>query len=177
MKTTFVILLFCTPGLSQTFFPTVDSKINFTEVVYIDSTTQKELFIRAKMWAATTFRSANSAVQMIDSEAGLLICKGAFAIYHKQMGAVYSGGFVRFTMRVEVKDNRYRYSVTDFFHDPAASRVIAMGSLEDMTTKDYRANGFSLRKQTDQYLEQVFDQTGGVITSLKATMQQSIQDW
>jgi hypothetical protein len=85
---------------------------SYQEVVIIDGINSGELYSRAKAWIAETYRSANDVIQLDDKESGRLIVKGSFRItYYMNPAWVYH------TLTLEVKDGRYRYTLTDFVFD------------------------------------------------------------
>lgn len=94
---------------------------SFTQDLKIDSTgkysasavvevsaTKDELFNRAKQWIALRYTSANNVIQLSDKENGEIICKGNFAVnlFMKQ-------GWIKHTLILEFKDNKFRYTFTD----------------------------------------------------------------
>jgi hypothetical protein len=85
--------------------------IEFTELVTVDSSlTQEILHYKAKEWFAQSFRSANDVIQMDDKDAGIIIGKGLFSTR-------YTVGDIHFTMKVQVKDGRYKYWISNFIHE------------------------------------------------------------
>ena len=67
-------------------FPLVDCKINYTEIVKIDSSINKAtLFLNAKMFFVNEFKSAKVVIQLEDRESGTIIGKGYFT-YNWDMG-------------------------------------------------------------------------------------------
>ncbi len=41
-----------------------------------------------------------------------------------------NAGFVRFSIKIEVKDGKYRYTFTDFWHEPGSSVIVTPGDLK-----------------------------------------------
>lgn len=76
-------------------------------VVSIDSTSKSVLFKKAIEWISTKYRSSN-VIQFKDEESGKVIVKGNFAVslFMKQ-------GFIKHTLILEFKDNRFRYNYSD----------------------------------------------------------------
>ena len=78
----FVCCLITTIGLTQDnvldFFPNKDGKINYSEVVNVDSVKKEELYNRAKHWLVETFNSAKDVIQIDDKENGEIVGKGYF---------------------------------------------------------------------------------------------------
>ena len=89
------------------------------EFTLIDSVqaTKDELYVYAKSWMATTFVSSKSVIEMEDKEAGKIIGNGEFvqrenSLFGNQVGV----SIISFTITVDVKDNKYRCILSDFFH-------------------------------------------------------------
>lgn len=85
--------------------------IEYSDLVLVDSSLTKEkLYLKAKEWFAQSFRSANDVIQMDDKEAGIIVGKGLFSTR-------YTIGNIHFTMKVQVKDGRYKYWISNFRHE------------------------------------------------------------
>jgi len=76
--------------------------------------TQAELYSRALAWAATTYRSAQHAVQLTDPETATVVIKGSFIGVKYMLGTSIP---VLYTLTVEAKDQRYRYTLGQIIVD------------------------------------------------------------
>jgi hypothetical protein len=87
-------------------------------------------------WFASTFNSANDVIQMSDKEAGVIIGKSGFP-YSFDGGYMYRGyaGMVTYTLKVYVKDFRFKVDVNDFGHKAINSYTVDY-SLGPLTTSD-----------------------------------------
>lgn len=91
--------------------------INFSEVIKLDSTiSTEELFSRARGWYVSTFKSTKDALQIQDKRAGELIGKGSLVYYSSQGALSSANGHINFTIKFFLKDGRYKYDFSDFFH-------------------------------------------------------------
>lgn len=116
------------------------------------------IYDQLKIWAVTQFPN-DSAVQLDDKENGKLILKGEQSFSFKA-GIGHVPGRVHFTLTMEVKDDRYRYTyvITDITSDmdngasmlpslkrhPNNGRVKTVmntikDSLNDLIQKSYRS--------------------------------------
>lgn len=118
MKNLLVICLFLfVPGLSKSQdnpFP-IDSltkKVNYSEVVSSQSS-KDVLYDRALEWFALSFKSSNDVIQIKDKEAGKIV--GSFTVFSSEGGPVVAN------IIVLVKDNRYKYSITDIIFSGSRS--------------------------------------------------------
>lgn len=93
--------------------------LSYSEVVQVNDVLKNELFNRAKLWFATTYNSANDVLQIENKEEGELIGK-AILKYEPNIlsGSEQLKGNIRYTIKIYVKDGRYKYEITDFTHDP-----------------------------------------------------------
>lgn len=93
----------------------------FTEIVTVDSSSKDELYLNASSFFANQFKSANHVIQLQDKQAGVLIGKGTGKIYNDEDAVMTTVYNFNFTMRITVKDNRYKYEIygISFFTQPA----------------------------------------------------------
>jgi hypothetical protein len=99
-------------------------------IVTVNSKPASEIYPQIKSWVAINFKSANDVIQHDDKEKGKLIAKGSvqvnFTFSRKQWPAK-----VYFTLQVDVKDNRFRYTydVTEVMDESGARPVSVMKSI------------------------------------------------
>lgn len=84
-------------------------RITFQAVVAAEGVSADDLYSRAKLWAATTYRSAKTVVDLEDRDAGRLMVKGRMTIPYAGLSSMD----IRYQVLVEVKDGRFRYTLTD----------------------------------------------------------------
>lgn len=85
-------------------------QILFSEVVNVDNATAKELYSRAKLFVADAYKSGKSVTQLNDDEAKVILIKPAIKIRVKDF-LVNDDFYVQYQLKIECKDNKYRYSV------------------------------------------------------------------
>lgn len=91
----------------------------YTEVVNVDNVSKDELFNRAKNWFATAYSSSSDVLQLADSENGQLIGKALFKFSPISLNASDRvKGNIKYTIKVSVKEGRYKYEISDFIHQP-----------------------------------------------------------
>jgi hypothetical protein len=133
-------LLLAEPKPTPTATPTPEAKappqpLSFVEVVPVERTPAKELYLRAVSWLAHSVVDAESVLEVQDRESGTLISKVAIP-YEPNVSTENVRGFITFTVTIMVKDGRYKYMISDFTHhgSPSASEdAINFGPL---TTAD-----------------------------------------
>ena len=92
--------------------PYIDGKVKYSEVVSIDGNTAGQLYGKAKLWFAAAFKSAQDVIQLDDKENGNLLGKGII-VQDQVNGLTNIRKTWRFTVKIQVKDGRYRAEVYD----------------------------------------------------------------
>ena len=90
-------------------FPFKDGKVNYSGVIQADRISKDELYKRTKRWFIDNYKSAKDVLQLDDKENGELIGKGYL---ETSWGATTI--YVGHTIKIQVKDGRYKYEITDF---------------------------------------------------------------
>ena len=125
--------------------------ISYNEVVTVNNSTSKdELFSRAKSCFAYLFKSSKSVIQNEDKDSGIIIGKGNIKAYAKALGIDFEGGFVNFTITIACKDGRYKYVITNFFHEGTGSKMPSGGNLENEIVRTWTNRQWkTMKSQTD----------------------------
>lgn len=95
--------------------PVKDGKVEYESIVDVTGT-KSDLYTKAKQAIVELFFDAKSVIQMDDKEAGKLVGKGTVFCPIKVIG-VSSGFYSKYTISVEVKDNKYRLRLYDITID------------------------------------------------------------
>lgn len=89
--------------------------VAYTQVIKIDSVNAAQLYAKAKIWIADEFRSAKDVIQFDDKELHTVIVKGVDQFYIKGLvGNNEPAGWINFSMKIECKDEKYKYTISDF---------------------------------------------------------------
>lgn len=100
----------------QDILPIVDGKVTYTNVVSVENSSKEDLYLRAKKWFVSNYRSAQDVIQLDDKENGEIIGKGIFRITYYSRDPN-----IRHTVSILVKDNRYKYIITDLLYEDKQS--------------------------------------------------------
>lgn len=96
--------------------------LTFTDVVKVDSTSQATLYNRAKVWINDAYRKSNVVIQLDDKDNGLIIIK-AITLYEPEKTNYKSAeGKVSYTFKLYIKDNKYKYEISNFYHEAFSSQ-------------------------------------------------------
>lgn len=88
--------------------PIKDGKV-FYEKIDSANGTKNELYNRAKLWFANTFKDSKSVIQIDNKEDGQLLGKGNFDVPYRYV--VNTVAQCNFTIKFDFKDNKYRVQI------------------------------------------------------------------
>lgn len=160
---------------------TTTKMITYTDVVNVDTSISKqELYSRAREWFAKAYNSSQSVIQMDDKENGKIVGKALTQVYHKSLGSNYPSGHINYTISIYLKDGRYKYEVTNFYHTgqlvSGGNRIEDYGPCEEMINTKKKTWGVSYQKAFNYYLSQLDTKTQALIADLKASMAHKATD-
>lgn len=125
----FTVCVFNVNGQEVNFpIDSITGKITYTEVISVEDKDATDLFLSAKEWFVNNFVSAKNVIQMEDKNAGIILGKGKIPVYTNNAFKT-DLGFVEFTIKIEVKDGRYKYTLKDLYHKPGLSKANSPGTL------------------------------------------------
>ena len=116
---------------------------NYQGIVTVDEKTATEIYSKIKSWVAINFKSANDVIQHDDKENGKLIAKG-----NVQVGFTFAKKIwparVYFTLQVDVKDNRFRYTyeVTEVMDESGARQP----PVKSITSKPNKSTSIEIKE-------------------------------
>lgn len=156
-------------------------RIAYTAIVQVPGASKNELYVRAKAWAANAFRSAKDVLQMDDKEAGVLIGKTVYRSDFVVFTSV-SPNYVQHTVKIEVKDGRYRYTFNDFHLVESSGMLGVSKNMEDQIEVSSKSMGSGVKSGNPKGLYKTM--LNGVrvpaeleVNSLRAAMQVKSADF
>jgi hypothetical protein len=156
--------------------------IEYTEVVTVDSANQKELYKRALNFFAETFVSSKEVLQIQDKENGILFGKGFISKkvpYRWAFQPTTLDIRISFSMRVTVKDGRYKYEFTDFNNTEIIGEY-KFGTLTTSPKPRVRWQSISDKRTKELWGEVkgvLYDQMNATVTLLKHHMSKKEAEW
>jgi hypothetical protein len=129
MKKLFILIL-----SALIFIPVLAQEpITFFKVIQTDSVGKEALFAVINEWFASTYNSANDVIQMNDKQAGTIIGRGSVDYYCQDVFSRCYDGYLEYTIKAFVKDNRYKVELTNFTHKnfPDLAKVCSLGVVTD----------------------------------------------
>jgi hypothetical protein len=153
-------------------------KITYQGVCIVDSVNAKELFSRSKIWFANTYNSSKEVIQNIDSDNYIIIGKAQMRAHAQSFGE-RTWGYVKYSITIYCKDNRYKYVISDFYHegDKYASASTYIPSVGHFTINTLESGGFSSyrKKDFDKLCIEINDNVNQLIKSLKNDMSKKLE--
>ena len=117
--------------------------LKFEKVIQSDSIAKSLLFTSINDWFATTYNSANDVIQMSDKDAGTIIGNGSMDYSKKGMSYGCYSGYITYTIKVYVRENRFKVVLTNFNHSVKVGNS-SLCSFGTLTTADvYATKGMS----------------------------------
>lgn len=149
------------------------SKVAYIEVVEAEGVTAAELYSRAREWVSTSYKSANNVLQMDDKQEGKLIGK-AYQDFVVPTAISKVTEQMWYTFKIYVKDNKYRYEITDIYSKgyPTQSngfKSTEMNVEEFFSKRAYNKKG-EMKESFVQYLTPMDSGIKDLIVSLKTAM-------
>lgn len=113
-----------------------EDQLTFSQVYEVPGYSKGQLFDGVKVWISENFRSGKSVIDHVDKEAGLIIGNGAMNYPCSGLDCVgYEGHLIYYTMRVDVKDEKFRLTFTNLeSFSPMVGRnpLWAQGQFDDV---------------------------------------------
>ncbi len=138
----------------------ITNKPTYSEVVQVEGALAGELYSRAKLWVANTYKSAEAVIDMDEKNSATIIVKGRFSI--KFMTGPWD---IRHTVTISAKDGRYRYTINNlgFVSEPEYIKGVGTFPAHDEDID-------SMTKQTEKVYERINLGVQAIIASLRAGM-------
>jgi Domain of unknown function (DUF4468) with TBP-like fold len=135
--------------------------ITYKEVV-TSTGTPEELYNRAIAWINKQYKNPADVTKVRDFASGVIEILHRIDLEKTEKGSKVHGGFVDYSMKLEMKDGRYRYTINNF-----TLKTISRQPIEQWMDK----NSPSYTPIYEDYLKQVDEYTRKLIDSLKQGMQ------
>ncbi|GAB3904453.1 hypothetical protein GCM10028803_33910 [Larkinella knui] len=147
-----------TDGKIHGILPVINQKVAYAEVVDCGSVSQIELFRRARLWAAQSFRSASESFNLSDKETGDLVGKAVQVVTLPRSETSAGGVFTfRYTFVIECANRKYRATITHVELE-ADGKSVPVEVYCQKNDKDLRAIYTELDKQFKGVLASIQDE-------------------
>ena len=145
--------------------------VTYQDVVKQEGTPQV-LYERAMAWAKKYYKNTAEVIKSADPEKGVINMRSSVRIFYKDKdGTMRFKNIVYYNFKLECRDNRYRYTITDF-------KEKATGSAPIEVWFNTSASGWT--PSMYGYLSQIDEEMQKLIASLEEGMQPAEEvtdDW
>lgn len=119
--------------------------LTYTDVVKVDNVPKDALYSRAISWFATSYNNSKAVLQLENRIEGQIIGKATMP-YNPTVYATSARtiGVINYTIKIFLKDGRYKYEITDFIHVPTGSNDcsgLSFGIITTNTTSPIQQKG------------------------------------
>lgn len=148
-----------------------DKKIRFREVVD-ENGAKDELFKRCVYWLNGFYKDPTRITTIRDKPTGKIAGRHQFRIYYNADNAKNVAGMIKYTFTIELKDDKYRYTVDNFVLRSSTNMPVEKWLNKDDPAYDQR---------WEEYLKQIAEYVNGWSSSLKQKMkpenEKKADDW
>ena len=149
-----------------------DSKLIMYREVVNEEGIKDILYDRGASWFSSFYKSPTSVLRIQDKVNGKLEGNGRFLIYYTDdQNNVRQAGTIAYEIRLELKENKYRYTLTDFN---------LKGTSRNPIEKWLNKNDPAYNPNWDSYLYQVDTTMQSLVKNLKEGMKPKVikkDDW
>ncbi len=131
------------------------NKIEYSEVVNVEGK-PGELYTRAIAWINSFFKNASDVTKVRDESNGIIEGKHRIRLMSMiEEGVENLFGYVQYEFKLEFKEGRYRYTITNFVFMEASKQAVEKW----LNPKDpnHTANTVSHLEQIDKYVKEMIE--------------------
>jgi hypothetical protein len=173
----FILLLFAGLGVkAQTNLSALpidpDTKlITYKEVVTVTGT-QSELFNRAIEWINKQYKNPADVTKVRNPSTGIIDIIYRIELTKDEKGVTRAAGIVDYSMKIELKEGRYRYTITNFNSKDASRQPIEQWM--NKADKAYNPLWDSYLNQIDEYTHKLIE---GLKTGMLPPAPKKVDEW
>lgn len=142
-----------------------DGKVIIEEIITVPNATSAQMYGKAKIFFTKAFNSSKSVIQSEDVENHQIIGKGKIV---KSEDQGYGGIYLNFTIIIQTKDEKYKYTITDM--------CIDMTGLALMKTTAEHAAKIAKEKDDSRAIDDYYSDLKPIVNLLKEQMQIKEED-
>lgn len=139
MRKLFLLVLFAIVVIPIT----AQEKLIFQKVIQVDSVIAEDIFVSIKEWLSMNFKSGNNAVELEDKAAGVIILNATspYKCTKRGLSYMWADGSIDYKINVQIRNNRYRISITNFMLKCPNNGGESMGILTTAEESNYTRLG------------------------------------
>lgn len=169
------LLIFATKTYAQKFpielpFNSETNLIEYQAVIEIENKTQEQLFDLTNEWFSYSFKSGKSVIDYSNKELSKVIGKGYLPFKFFNRG----NQSIEFLIKLETKDNKVRYTITNCIYHQSSSPTLGSLKLEkDSWQVENYPKSWGFKKS---FYEKFDDQVQSLIKSLNEFLRRENKD-
>ena len=91
-------------------------RLSFEKIITVDSVKQNQIHNTLKEWIGMNYVSAKNVTEIDDKDAGLIIISPMKNYNFGKITYVCYDGTIKYSIKIQIRDGRYKVVVTNFFH-------------------------------------------------------------
>jgi hypothetical protein len=96
--------------------------LSFDTVIVVNETDPDVIYSKVRIWVADNFKSAKEVIQLEDKKTHVIVGNGTIRYDGLGFGYQCFEGWISFSFKVQVKEGRFKFEMTDFVHDNSAGK-------------------------------------------------------
>lgn len=129
--------------------------VTYQEVIQQKGTPQ-ELYDRALIWVKKYYKNTAEVIKSQDRDKAVILMHSSVKIYSKQKdGTQVLHNIVYYDFKLECKDNRYRYTITNF--NEKATSAAPIEKWFQTTRPSWNPNEYDFLNQIDQQIQELIN--------------------
>jgi hypothetical protein len=127
--------------------------VTYKAIVDVPAAGFKELQKRAFIWANQYYKNPSDVIRERDTVAGKMVCKARLKIMTEpdKKGVTTEAGLIEYTLKLEFKENKYRYTVSDI--NWKQKSYFPIERWMDTTAPGYKSGYEYYLQQTDEMMK------------------------
>jgi hypothetical protein len=93
-----------------------ENPISFSEVIQVEGTSKDIIYNNIMAWIGDNYNSPKDVISISDKSSGLIVLNGTMNYKHKGMGYLCYEGWVDYSIKIQIKDNRFKVTISNFIH-------------------------------------------------------------
>lgn len=158
-----------------------NGKVVFSRVVHVEGMTKDQIYQAARIFVIDLFNQPNKTIALDDEERGIIVAKGV-SQQTTNNGFIDCTRDIRFTLKIQARDGRYKVDVYDLSGEQYASGMLITETAEACTDSkclngsgEIKPNGKAVWRRMMQ--DCAYDLMNSAETKIKPITVDENEDW
>lgn len=148
-------------------FASAQEKLSYQTIIHADSIKKEIIYSGIKEWIGMNYQSAKAVIEVDDKESGLLVINPVSTYTKSGFGYQCYAGYLKYSIKIEMKENKFRVIITNFTHESKNSSACSIGLIT--TDEDYTRGGMS-KGANNKVWHDIKDKTQAIADDLFASL-------